>query len=173
MNTQTNRTIFYIFFGILSIVFADQITKYILINYFKNNLTPDIIEVYFFLDFIPMWNDGIGFGILQKYKHSNLFFLLLNTLIIFYFAFILVRQGIDNIYSKLSFIFIIGGGLGNNIDRLLRGAVFDFIWFHHKNFYFPVFNVADMSISLGSVFLLMFFIKKDNKQSNKNVENKI
>lgn len=61
----------------------------------------------------------------------------------------------NDVWKSLSASFLLGGVLGNLLDRLLYGYVIDFISFHYQDFYFPIFNIADIAINIG-VFLLVF-----------------
>ena len=63
------------------------------------------------------------------------------------------------------FSFVIGGALGNLNDRIIHGYVIDFIEFHYENLYWPIFNFADVAISIGVILLLysMFLNKKEIK----------
>jgi signal peptidase II len=59
-----------------------------------------------------------------------------------------------SVISFLGYSCIIGGAIGNVIDRVFRGAVFDFIYFHYQDYGFPIFNLADSFISLGVIILI-------------------
>ena len=58
--------------------------------------------------------------------------------------------------SAIAFALILGGTLGNLIDRVVRGRVIDFIYFHHRSFSYPVFNLADSAITTGVALVLLF-----------------
>ena len=66
-----------------------------------------------------------------------------------------------------SYSLLIGGALGNLIDRIIHGAVFDFIRIHYADYDFPIFNLADSYITIGSILLLLqFFINKNSADKN-------
>ena len=67
-------------------------------------------------------------------------------------------------FKKYSLLMILGGALGNVYDRIFYGAVPDFIDFHIGNFHWFIFNVADIFITLGIIFMVMLEIKDTNKE---------
>ncbi len=69
----------------------------------------------------------------------------------------------NNFLQNFGYNLIIGGALGNLFDRAFRGGVFDFIAIHYNDYYFPVFNIADMFISIG-VFVIMLETILNNKE---------
>jgi len=116
----------------------------------KPNLT---IKVNSFFDIVYVWNYGISFGIFKNYyQYSNFALLAVNSLIVAYLFYIQLKC--KSVLSFVGYSLVIGGAIGNLVDRILRGAVFDFIYFHYKEFGFPVFNLADSFISIGVMFLL-------------------
>jgi signal peptidase II len=72
----------------------------------------------------------------------------------------LLRRDSGSALSKLSLSLILGGALGNLIDRLNHGYVVDFLSFHINSYYWPAFNMADSAITLGAVFLIWDSFKK-------------
>lgn len=137
---------------ILKLVILDQVTKSLFMNYLRK--TPGLtLEITSFLDIVYSWNYGISFGMLhQYYQYSNMFFAAVNSLIIIYLWSVLLRC--KTMTGFVGYSFVVGGAVGNLLDRLINGGVFDFIHFHYKDFSFPVFNLADTFICLGVLFLL-------------------
>lgn len=147
---------------ILKMVIIDQLSKWWLINYLKT--TPGMsIKVTSFLDIVYVWNYGISFGFFrQYYQYSNIVFMVISFIIIIYLYYIIM-----NCKSALSFFaynIIVSGAIGNIIDRISRGAVFDFIHLHYADYSFPVFNIADSFISIGVAILLY-----DSYKTKKNI----
>ena len=154
-NKICNRLCYKRFWGSLLIVIAlvvfDQFSKSYLIDFLKTK-PGYMVKVMPFLDIVYTWNYGISFGLFSKYqKYSNVVFLVCNTLIILYLIAHYLRQ--ENT-SKI-YLLIIGGGIGNLVDRLVHGAVFDFIHCYFGLYSFPVFNVADALISVGIFCFVM------------------
>ena len=123
-------------------------------------------EIFFskFLNINLIWNEGIAFG-LFSFGQKNLYNLLtiiisLIILTILYFA--INSQGI----KRYSLLMILGGALGNLYDRIFHKAVPDFIDFHIGTFHWFIFNVADIFITIGVVFMILVEIT-DNKKEKK------
>ena len=114
-----------------------------------------------FLDIQLIWNEGIAFGLLSF--NEDLFYNILSALIILILVFIIFEIKKNKGLKKYSFIMVLGGAVGNLTDRLVHKAVPDFIDFHVGNFHWFIFNIADVFITLGIMFLIfneLFVIKK-------------
>lgn len=150
------KKIFYSFTLILLLVIADQASKNFLINYFDSqiDITVEILPI---LDFVYAWNYGISFGLFSKYSnYSNIIFLALNSIIVIY-LYRLMLQAKTHL-SKAAFMLVIAGAIGNIVDRIIYGAVFDFIYFHYNDLAFPAFNIADSFISIGAGLLIYDYL---------------
>ena len=134
---------------LISIIFADLFTKYIISKIVVLN---KIHEILIFFDIVNIHNRGISFGLFDKVLSSSfiLFVVGLSIVILSYWYFIS-----DKKIEKLGLIFILSGAMGNFIDRLINGYVIDFISIHYKNYYWPAFNIADMSITLGIILIII------------------
>ena len=140
----------------LIIVAADYASKSFMITYLKSKPSMSVKLTSFF-SFVYTWNHGISFGFFNEYyQYSNTIFLILNSLIVLYLFVIFV---VDNSW-KWPCLLIIGGGIGNLVDRFSKGAVFDFIHLHYGKYSFPAFNIADSTITIGITLLLLFAIFK-------------
>ncbi|WP_375326901.1 signal peptidase II [Candidatus Tisiphia endosymbiont of Nemotelus uliginosus] len=136
----------------LKLVIIDQAVKWWFINYFISNKVSSL-KITSFLHMVESWNYGISFGLLRHYyQYSNMLFSVLNSAITIYLWSILVRC--KSMMEFIGYSFIVGGAVGNLMDRWFRGGVFDFIYFHYKDIGFPIFNLADSFISLGVGVLL-------------------
>ena len=137
------------------IIMLDQISKLIMID--KNiNILPQV------LSFSYTQNTGVAFGLIS----NNIIFVIIFNIVILGIIIKFLKENNESIdYTVLvSLILILSGGIGNLIDRILKGYVVDFIKFDFINF--PIFNVADISITLG-IFILVIIIVKQMIQ-NKN-----
>ncbi len=132
---------------VLLVVAIDQITK-VLARIFFEAENKIIIENVFHLTFTK--NTGAGFSILQG---NNLLLIFITIAITAALAYYFTKAD-DN--EKLPLSLIIGGAVGNLIDRVMHGGVIDFI----QVSIWPVFNIADMAISIGAVLLIMVIFKK-------------
>jgi len=146
---------------VLILITLDQISKTYLISHLKTQ-PRFILEVLPFLDLVYAWNYGISFGLFkQYYQYSNYALLILNSFIVIYLINLLLKS--ESKLSLYGLAFIIGGALGNLIDRIIRGAVFDFIYFNYQEFSFPAFNFADSFITIGAAMFIYDYLFNKNK----------
>ena len=146
---------------ILLIFLLDRISKTYVIYLDKKLLGSEIFSSKY-LNISLIWNEGIAFGLLS-FNHGNLYNLLtiLIAVIILVICFMIFKSsGI----KKYFLIFILGGALGNIYDRIFFNAVPDFIDFHINGFHWFIFNVADIFISLGVIFMIFFEIIDNNRK---------
>jgi len=136
----------------LLVFLADQATKCIILYGF-NLETSGAISVLPFLDFVLVWNRGISYGLFQQHEEIGRYGLILFSLIAI-IGFLIwlrrIRQGLPALAIGL----IVGGALGNAIDRLAYGAVIDFILLHWGEWRWYVFNIADAAIVIAVALLL-------------------
>ena len=158
---KTELKFFYLF--ILFAVFVDQVSKYFIIEYF--NINPELLindflyEVNQYLNIVIVWNKGFAFGLFQNniFSVNILYIFLIGSVIL---VLIIYANKLNQKYYFLIFGLIIGGALGNLIDRILYGAVVDFIDLHYMNLHWYVFNIADICISIGCMLLVLAEIQK-------------
>ncbi len=138
--------------GIVSaLAMIDQIIKYFVFTGLQGN--PDITLIPNVLYLRYSENTGAAFGI---FSNSTVFLSIVSAVIVavgFYFIF---SRKFINKFVYATIIMIIAGGLGNLIDRVFRGFVVDYIYFSPINF--PIFNFADMLITVGEVLILIYLI---------------
>ena len=135
------------------IVLIDQFTKYLMFYNKKLFINKDFIL--FKLDFVK--NYGAAFNI---FSGSRIFLSLISILFSILLIYLIFRKNTLNLFDLYSYSFILGGTIGNGIDRIYKGFVVDFINLNIINF--PVFNIADISINIGFIFLL-YNIFKNNR----------
>lgn len=145
-----------VFILTLIIIAVDQITKYLAIDALKGSSAKVIIPDFFRLVYVE--NYGAAFGILQNKK---IFFVIITIAVVIGLILFLMRYyNRINLITKLSIATLLGGTIGNFIDRVRFGYVVDFFSFRLFNFYeFPVFNIADIAIVISTiliVYLLLF-----------------
>ena len=149
-------------FLIIISILVDFFSKIYISNLLDNNETI-IFTNYIILE--KFYNKGIAFSVFNS--DSVLINYIILFIIILIIAFI-IRLFLTQ-FNKLkqseiiAYSLIIGGAVGNMIDRIIHGYVLDFIFIHFNSFYFPaIFNLADVSISLGVFFLLIAYLKEEN-----------
>ena len=148
----------YIFCIVIFILLLDQVSKRIVvenIEIFANNLE---ISKYFNLVYVE--NRGVSFGIFSEHDKS-FYFGILSMLVSAYIIYLLVKS--NDLIESLGLSLILGGAVGNGVDRLYYGYVVDFIDLHLNNFHWPAFNFADTFITFGAmVFVFSIILNKKN-----------
>ena len=108
--------------------------------------------------FVFVWNPGTSFSLFRNLGESApLIIIILSGFIIGaigYYLFTRAKPGLE----KWSLALIVGGALGNLIDRIRFGAVIDFLDFHVKNWHWPAFNFADICISVGVGLIILGWV---------------
>ncbi|WP_025263936.1 signal peptidase II [Wolbachia endosymbiont of Onchocerca volvulus] len=135
--------------AILIMASSDQMSKL-----YINSLIDErkSIEVSSFIKLVKVWNTGISFGMFSTLPYSDFFFSISSILIISILIY-LIHKSNDKL-TYFSFSLMVGGAIGNVADRIYWGAVYDFIYFHIGNWYWPAFNLADIYIACGTFILL-------------------
>ena len=162
-------------FIVTAVIFLDQWSKSLVIAFIAEYERLNILS---FLDLTLIFNKGIAFSLFDYQSGlQTLPLIALSILAILFFILLLVR----NTWSKIEefgILLIIGGAIGNLIDRMNQGAVTDFILFYYErsfididglpaiqHFYFPAFNMADSFITIGILMLLTAELLKQNKKN--------
>lgn len=168
----------------LLVIIVDQLTK--LIVNFNMELYSSVRVIPGILDFTYIRNDGAAWGMLDDKRWV---FLLLSTVAIAVIIFVLARYRDSHIMMRIPLALILGGGIGNMIDRclytesfldgtsklfgegyrLFDGVVIDFIEATFIDF--PVFNIADCAVTVGTALLFVYVIFIDGKDKGKNIQN--
>ena len=161
MSDYLNKNFIINLFTVIIIFSLDRISKFYVISQSEKNLSYDLFESKF-LNINLVWNEGIAFGLLSFNKDHfyNLLTILIIVLITIIFFMILKSKG----FKKYSLLMVLGGALGNLYDRIYFKAVPDFIDFHIGNFHWFIFNVSDIFISLGVLFLITLELTNNKKE---------
>ncbi len=153
------KRFFFLLLLVSALILLDLYSKTTMLDlHFQGHLPIKICSL---LNLSLAWNPGISFGFLEG-MHTQMPYILSGMAIL-----LCLGLTIWMIYEKLfslqiGFAFIIAGGLANAYDRLVYGAVVDFLQFHYEQYYFPTFNIADVCINIGVgvVLLEMFILSK-------------
>jgi len=157
-------------FGLITALLAlaaDQLNKYWMIEIYEIG-SRGRVAVTSYLDLVMLWNPGISFGQFPQYGDLGRYFLIGFSVI----AVIAMSIWLAYAHSRLiaaSIGLIVGGALGNLIDRIVHGAVADFFSFHYAGYYWYVFNIADVAITLGVLGLLIDMIAPGHTKVSKSV----
>ena len=153
---------FYIDFSIvISVYFIDRLTKMFVIQLDKNNLGSDIFNSTY-LNIVLIWNKGIAFGLLcfnEDYLY-NILSVIISMIVVVLVIMSIKSQG----FKRYSLLMVIGGALGNLHDRIFFKAVPDFIDFHIGSFHWFIFNVSDIFITFGIIFLIVLEISSNKEE---------
>jgi len=150
---------------VFSIFLLDRLSKIYVIYLDKKFLGSELLSSKF-LNIRLIWNEGIAFGLLSF--NETIFYNALTFLILIIILIIFFMLSKSNGIKKFSLMMILGGAIGNVYDRIFYGAVPDFIDFHIGNFHWFIFNVADIFITLGVIFMIIIEITGNN--NNKKYE---
>ena len=156
------KNFFINFSFILSIFLLDRISKIYIINLHKELLGSEIFSSKF-LNISLIWNEGIAFGLLS-FDQENLYNFLTILIILIIFFILLITLKSSGL-KKLALMMILGGALGNVIDRILYKAVPDFIDFHVGNFHWFIFNVSDIFITFGVMGMIILELIDNSKKN--------
>ncbi len=161
---------------ILLVVTVDQLTKKLAIRVLRDagqsiTIIPDLLSLTY------TENKGVAFG--MEFAPAGMLLLLTGVITIIVLVYVILSKNRTTLFL-VPFALIVGGGIGNMIDRVILGRVVDFIYFdlyHGKIFgtylsLWPIFNVADSAISIGACMLILFhnrIFPEDNPKEKNNV----
>ena len=146
----------YIIYGLIFIFFLtiDQITKYLAVSTLQGNASIHIIGD--FLRFTYVENRGAAFGILQD---KRIFFIISTIILVAFIVYLIFLNKKVTHATKLTLSLILSGAVGNFMDRVRLGYVIDFIDVRFGDFYdFPVFNIADSCLVVGTIILVLLIL---------------
>jgi len=138
---------------VVATLVADQVSKELLLRYLlkAGNIVP-VIDGFFRL--VSVWNPGVSFGILGGDRALPPWILSAVAVVVCIGLFVWLRRT-DRPLTGWGIGLVIGGAIGNVIDRARWGAVFDFADFHVRQWHWPAFNVADSAIVVGVGLMLL------------------
>ncbi len=140
----------------------DQIIKYFVVSYLPSAGTTEFIP--YILDLTYVENRGVAFGMFKDMRWIFVVFVLIIICVLLY---IIIFKKINSKLFYVSSALIIGGGIGNLIDRIFYGYVIDYL---QLSFFSPVCNFADYCITIGTVLMVVFllFFSDSSKKEKKN-----
>lgn len=153
MKTNKFNYLIYLFI-VVSLVSLDQYTKSIILNYFELYVSKTIIDGFFSLTYVQ--NFGAGFSIMQNARTT---FLIITPICLIGFTYLFIKS--NDKLSKTALLLMISGTIGNFIDRIVRIYVVDFLDFIIFGWDFPIFNVADIFLTIGVCLYIIALIKEE------------
>lgn len=150
---KKNKTAWPWIFVSLLIVFFDQLTKYYFLTHFTEQT---VVRIFPFLNFILRFNPGAAFSFLGSQSGWQIYLLAGISIFVAMILIIwLCRLSRREWWIAVPVSFVLGGAIGNLIDRMRFGLVTDFIDFHIGNWHYATFNVADSFVCIGAAWLIM------------------
>ena len=150
---------------ILSIIFIiiDQASKLIVINTLSKKKSVEVIKSFFYLTYTN--NNGAAFSILTG---KRVILIIVTLIVIGILIYYIRKTKVKENINKIALSLVIGGSIGNLIDRIVRGAVVDFLDFKIFGYNYPIFNLADTFIVLGVFLLLISMFRKDKNNDRRH-----
>ena len=143
-----------------AIVILDQLTKKIIL---AKMALRDVVEITSFFDIVHLHNYGAAFSFLHNAGGWQRYFLSAISILVSIVLPFYIKKNQHDIFLAMGLTLVLGGAIGNLVDRLFLGYVVDFVSLHIDDvFYWPAFNVADSAISLGVILLIYDALKKKN-----------
>lgn len=148
-------------YGMLLFIF-DQISKLILDKVLVLGKSYTIFDKFLYIT--KVYNDGVSFSMLSGHR----WLVIILNILIFMFLLFYMRRFKENKRNLIAFSLVLGGLLGNLVDRFVYGYVIDFIDFYIFNYNYPIFNFADSFICIG-IFMLLYaiYMGEDNEVNRK------
>ncbi len=158
---------FYINLIIIFLIFVlDRISKIYVIYLNKKTYTSELFQSKY-LNISLIWNEGIAFG-LFSFEQSDLYkFLTIIISIVIFIIFIMIIKSFG--FKRYALLMIFGGAIGNLYDRIFFKAVPDFIDFHIGTFHWFVFNIADIFITIGVIFMILLELIGNNTKTHEKI----
>lgn len=147
----------------LFIILLDQVTKWLIVT--KMYLGESIPIIDNFLYITSHRNRGAAWGILQG---QMWFFYLITTIVIIGIIYYIQKAAKGKMLLGVSLAFMLGGAIGNFIDRVLRKEVVDFIHTYIFSYNFPVFNIADSALVIGVILLMIQMLREERETKEKS-----
>ena len=151
------------------VVILDQATKALVVGAVKMKSSIELLPI---LDIVYLENRGAAFSMLHDAGGWQRWFFIALALIVSVVLMVWLRKirTSEQLILAIGLSLVLGGALGNVIDRVWHSYVIDFIYFHWKDWYFPAFNVADAAISVGAACLLIDAFQESGREKKATSE---
>ena len=135
----------------IAVVIYDQFSKYLILDYLMEQ--GHKVEITSFFNLVSAWNTGVSFSMFDDLGNLGVYILSAFSLIVVAFLLFWMKKECS-LYMRIALGFVIGGAIGNVIDRIRVGAVYDFLDIHIGQYHWPAFNVADSFICVGAILIV-------------------
>lgn len=146
----------------LFVVILDQLTKWWIVSEMTLGERIPIIENFLYIT--SHRNQGAAWGILQG---QMTFFYIVTVVVVIFIVYYIQKYGKENPFFGYTLGILLGGAIGNFIDRLFRKEVVDFIDVYPFGYNFPIFNVADSALTIGVSLMIIYILFIEGKQQKK------
>ena len=145
----------------LAVVILDQLSKQLVES---NCLVFEVLPVLPHLNLTLVYNEGAAFSFLSDQGGwQRWFFILIGLMVSLVLIIWINRLAVNQRLSAVALSLVVGGALGNILDRILLGHVVDFIDVYYREWHWPAFNVADSAISLGVILMLIDAVREERR----------
>lgn len=148
----------------LIVIIFDQITKWLIVE--KMNVYESIVIINNFFNITSHRNKGAAWGILQD---QMVFFYIITLIVVIGIIYYMQKHGKQSSLLAIGLSLLLGGAIGNFIDRLYRKEVVDFLDFQIFNYNYPIFNIADSALVIGVGLLIIYTILDERKSKKENL----
>lgn len=145
------------------LVIIDQLTKWLVVSRMELGESIPVIDNFFYIT--SHRNTGAAWGILEG---QMLLFYIITTIVIVGIIYLLHTHAKGDRILSVALVIILGGAIGNFIDRIFRQEVVDFANFYIFDYNFPIFNVADSSLTIGVIIFIIATILEEKRQKGKS-----
>lgn len=152
----------YYYFIAIFIIALDQLTKWLIVTNMKFGESIVVIENFLYIT--SHRNRGAAWGILEG---QMWFFYIITAAVVIGLVYYIHKHVKNNVLMGVPLAMMLGGAIGNFIDRVFRGEVVDFIHTYIFSYNFPIFNIADSSLCIGVVLLFIQMIFEGKKEKEK------
>ncbi len=129
----------------------DQVSKGLIFGYLSE--TQPVVEITPFFNLVSAWNTGVSFSMFNNLGGDGVYILSAFSLLVVGFLLYWLKRE-QNLLVQISLGLVIGGAIGNVLDRVRIGAVFDFLDLHCLGYHWPAFNLADSFICIGALLIV-------------------
>jgi len=143
----------------------DQFSKYYVFAMLDERAYP-VIEVMPYFNLVKVYNYGVSFGMFNNLAYGQV--ILSVVAIIITIILLIWLKKVAKLHMSIALGLIIGGAIGNIVDRIRFGAVADFLDFYVGDYHWPAFNIADSAVVVGVFILLIDSFVSDDEKENKN-----
>lgn len=152
----------------LFVVLLDQLTKWLIIAKMELGESIPVIDQIFYIT--SHRNRGAAWGILQN---QMLLFYIITVIVIVYLVYFLQKHKHEKKGFNVGLALILGGAIGNFIDRLFRKEVVDFFDFRIFSYHYPIFNIADSALVIGVTILIIYILFEERALKKEKVDEEI